>query len=78
MASYVAFFLAGLYPIPATKQYLLSSPFFPKISFFNPAFNSTTTIITKNFVGNPGDGTGGTVFVQASPRSPIFKFDNHS
>ncbi|OJT03621.1 hypothetical protein TRAPUB_5649 [Trametes pubescens] len=64
MASYVAFFLAGLYPIPATKQYLLSSPFFPQISFFNPAFNSTTTIITKNFVGNPGDGTGGTVFVQ--------------
>ncbi|KAL1948226.1 hypothetical protein VTO73DRAFT_12301 [Trametes versicolor] len=64
MASYVAFFLAGLYPVPATKQYLLSSPFFPQISFFNPAFNSTTTIITKNFVGNPGDGTGGTVFVQ--------------
>ena len=45
MASYVVFFLAGLYPVPATKQYLLSSPFFPQISFFNPAFNSTTTIV---------------------------------
>ncbi|KAH9846718.1 glycoside hydrolase family 92 protein [Lenzites betulinus] len=64
MASYVAFFLAGLYPVPATKQYLLSSPFFPQISFFNPAFNSTTTIIAHNFAGNPSDGTGGTVFVQ--------------
>ncbi|KAI9068178.1 glycoside hydrolase family 92 protein [Trametes sanguinea] len=64
MASYVAFFLAGLYPVPATKQYLLSSPFFPKISFFNPAFNTTTNIVVKNFVGNPANGTGGTVFVQ--------------
>ncbi|KAI0634493.1 glycoside hydrolase family 92 protein [Trametes polyzona] len=64
MASYVAFFLAGLYPVPATKQYLLSSPFFPKISFFNPAFNTTTTIVARNFAGNPVNGTGGTVFVQ--------------
>ncbi|CDO77720.1 Glycoside Hydrolase Family 92 protein [Trametes cinnabarina] len=64
MASYVVFFLAGLYPVPATKQYLLSSPFFPKISFFNPVFNTTTTIAVNNFVGNPASGTGGTVFVQ--------------
>ncbi|KAI0672074.1 glycoside hydrolase family 92 protein [Trametes maxima] len=64
MGSYVAFYLAGLYPVPATRQYLLSSPFFPRISFFNPAFNSTTTIVARNFVGNPADGTGGTVFVQ--------------
>ncbi|KAI0658157.1 glycoside hydrolase family 92 protein [Cubamyces menziesii] len=64
MASYVVFFLAGLYPVPATKQYLLSSPFFPQISFFNPAFNSTTTIVARNFAGNPSGGTGGTVFVQ--------------
>ncbi|KAI0649687.1 glycoside hydrolase family 92 protein [Trametes meyenii] len=64
MGSYVAFYLAGLYPVPATRQYLLSSPFFPRVSFFNPAFNSTTTIVVRNFVGNPADGTGGTVFVQ--------------
>ena len=36
MGSYVAFYLAGLYPLPATKQFLLSSPYFPSISFFNP------------------------------------------
>ena len=69
MASYVVFFLAGLYPVPATKQYLLSSPFFPQISFFNPAFNSTTTIVARNFAGNPSSGTGGTVFVQVSSGS---------
>ncbi|KAF9259619.1 glycoside hydrolase family 92 protein [Marasmius fiardii PR-910] len=42
MGSYAAFYLAGLYPLPATKQILLSSPYFPSISFFNPLFNSTT------------------------------------
>lgn len=64
MASFAAFYLAGLYPLPATTQYLLSSPFFPQISFFNPLFNTTTTIISKGFTGNPPDGTGGNVFVQ--------------
>ncbi|KAF8652642.1 hypothetical protein AX16_004274 [Volvariella volvacea WC 439] len=63
MASYVAFYLAGLYPLPATRQFLLSSPYFPSISFFNPAFNSTTKIIAQGFSGNPADGTGGRVFV---------------
>ncbi|KAH9934470.1 glycoside hydrolase family 92 protein [Epithele typhae] len=64
MASYAAFYLAGLYPVPATRQYLLSSPFFPSISFFNPAFNSTTTIAVANFAGNPANGAAGTIFVQ--------------
>ncbi|KAH9922159.1 glycoside hydrolase family 92 protein [Amylocystis lapponica] len=64
MASYVVFFLAGLYPVPATRQYLLSSPWFPQISFYNPAFNTTTTIVATNFAGNPADGTGGQVFVE--------------
>ncbi|KAI0697371.1 glycoside hydrolase family 92 protein [Cytidiella melzeri] len=71
MGSYVAFYLAGLYPVPATRQLLLSSPYFPEISFFNPTFGSTTTIRAKNFVGNPANGTGGTVFVKAS-RTHIF------
>ena len=66
MGSYVAFYLAGLYPLPATRQVLLSSPFFPEISFFNPLFGKTTTIRAKNFRGNPADGTGGTVFVKVS------------
>lgn len=64
MGSYVAFYLAGLYPLPATRQFLLSSPFFPEISFFNPIFGKTTTIKAKNFKGNPVNGTGGTVFVK--------------
>ncbi|KAF8797553.1 hypothetical protein BYT27DRAFT_7228919 [Phlegmacium glaucopus] len=65
MGSYIFFYLAGLYPLPATTQYLLSSPFFPQIYFFNPLFNTTTTIISQGFTGNPPDGTGGKVFVQS-------------
>jgi len=65
MASYAFFYLAGLYPVPATQQYLLSSPFFPEISFFNPLFNSTTTIKASGFQGNPTTGTGGHVFVES-------------
>lgn len=64
MGSYVAFYLAGLYPLPATRQFLLSSPYFPRISFFNPTFGKTTTIQATNFQGNPINGTGGTVFVK--------------
>lgn len=64
MGSYAAFYLAGLYPLPATEQFLLSSPFFRQISFFNPVFNTTTVIRSNNFIGNPEDGTGGHVFVQ--------------
>ena len=69
MASYVVFYLAGLYPVPATRQFLLSSPFFRQISFFNPLFNSTTTIIARGFQGNPPDGTGGKVFVKVRAKS---------
>jgi len=65
MGSYAFFYLAGLYPLPATKQYLLSSPYFPEISFFNPLFNSTTTIKANGFQGNPANGTGGHVFVES-------------
>ncbi|PPQ74974.1 hypothetical protein CVT24_010275, partial [Panaeolus cyanescens] len=64
MGSYAAFYLLGMYPLPATQQILISSPYFPKISFFNPLFNTTTTIVSKGFKGNPTDGTGGTVFVK--------------
>lgn len=66
MGSYVAFYLAGLYPLPATKQFLLSSPYFPEISFHNPVLNTTTTIVAEGFKGNPVDGTGGHVFVKVS------------
>ncbi|KAI0030576.1 glycoside hydrolase family 92 protein [Vararia minispora EC-137] len=61
MGSYAFFYLAGLYPVPATRQYLLASPFFPEISFFNPVFNTTATIRATNFAGND---VGAPVFVQ--------------
>jgi hypothetical protein len=64
MGSYAFFYLAGMYPLPATKQFLLSSPYFPKISFYNPLYKSTTTIKSINFTGNPANGTGGNVFVK--------------
>ncbi|VDB96722.1 unnamed protein product [Peniophora sp. CBMAI 1063] len=64
MGSYAFFYLAGMYPVPSTRQLLLSSPFFPSISFTNPVLGTTTTIIAHNFTGNPADGTGGNVFVK--------------
>src|ERR1700692_3793577 len=66
MGSYVVFNLAGLYPVPATRQFLLSSPYFREISFRNPTFGTTTTIRSINFAGNPTGGDGGTVFVKVS------------
>ncbi|CDO77723.1 Glycoside Hydrolase Family 92 protein [Trametes cinnabarina] len=65
MGSYVAFYLAGLYPLPATRQFLLSSPYFREISFTNPVLNTTTTIHANGFRGNPKNGTGGHVFVKS-------------
>lgn len=51
MGSYVVFYLAGLYPLPATRQVLLSSPYFSSISFHNPVFGTNTTIKSTNFGG---------------------------
>lgn len=69
MGSYVAFYLAGLYPLPGTRQLLLASPWFPRIAFYNPVFNSTTTIVANGFRGNPEGGKGGNVFVKVRPLS---------
>ncbi|KAG5351194.1 hypothetical protein C0989_007573 [Termitomyces sp. Mn162] len=71
MGSYAAFYLSGLYPLPATQQFLLSSPYFQQISFFNPVLNTTTKIVAENFNGNPPDGTGGRVFIQARFPCPL-------
>lgn len=64
MGSFVTVILAGLYPVPATRQYLLSSPYFPSISFTNTFLKTTTTIKSTNFQGNPSSGTGGNVYVK--------------
>ncbi|KAJ7597790.1 glycoside hydrolase family 92 protein [Mycena floridula] len=65
MGSYAFFYLAGLYPLPATRQFLLSSPYFPSISFTNPLLKTTTTIKANNFTGNPADGKSGNVFIKS-------------
>ncbi|KAH8836162.1 glycosyl hydrolase family 92-domain-containing protein [Flagelloscypha sp. PMI_526] len=64
MGSYAFSYLAGLYPLPGTKQFLLTAPYFPSISFTNPLFNTTTTIKATNFAGNPGKGEVGSVFIK--------------
>lgn len=66
MGAYATFFLAGLYPVPATRQYLVSSPYFSEISFYNPLYKTTTRIIANGFSGNPANGTGGNIFVKVN------------
>ncbi|KAH6901837.1 glycosyl hydrolase family 92-domain-containing protein [Coprinopsis sp. MPI-PUGE-AT-0042] len=65
MGSYAAFYLAGMYPLPSTRQFLISSPYFREISFYNPVLKKTATIRAVNFEGNPESGTGGKVFVES-------------
>ena len=65
MGSYVAFYLLGMYPLPATRQMLISSPYFPKVSIYNPFYKSVTTFIAHGFQGNPEDGHGN-VYVSVS------------
>jgi putative alpha-1,2-mannosidase len=47
MASYAAFSLLGMYPLPATRQLLISSPYFPVVEFVNPVYNTATTSRTR-------------------------------
>ena len=60
------FLLAGLYPVPATQQFLLSSPHFAQISLTNLILKTTTIIWSKNFSGNLANGIGGNVLIQVS------------
>ncbi|KAJ2924654.1 hypothetical protein H1R20_g12427, partial [Candolleomyces eurysporus] len=55
MGSYTAFSLLGMYPLPATRQLLISSSYFPVVEFVNPVYNTTTTFKT----------TGPGIFVKA-------------
>jgi putative alpha-1,2-mannosidase len=64
MASYAAFYLVGLYPLPATRQVLLSSPWFPTVNFTNSVTGAITTINAVGFEGNPRDTQTGNIFVQ--------------
>lgn len=66
MGSYVAFYLLGMYPLPGTRQMLISSPYFSHIRIHNPVFRKTTTINAIGFEGNPMNGTGGKIYVKVS------------
>ena len=45
------FHMLGLYPLPATREFLISSPFFRTVRIRNPLFGTTTTIRTHGFEG---------------------------
>ncbi|QRV87315.1 glycoside hydrolase family 92 protein [Ceratobasidium sp. AG-Ba] len=64
MASFAAFYLVGLYPLPATRQVLVSSPWFPTINITNSVTGATTTINALGFKGNPTESQRGDIFVQ--------------
>ena len=51
MASFVVFHMLGLYPLPATREFLISSPFFRTVRIRNPLFGTTTTIRTHGIEG---------------------------
>jgi hypothetical protein len=53
MGSFVAFLMLGLYPMPGTKQFLITTPYFPRFTIYNPVYDKTATFTTKGFVGNP-------------------------
>ncbi|KAL1746800.1 glycosyl hydrolase family 92-domain-containing protein [Schizophyllum fasciatum] len=49
MGSYVVFYMLGLYPLPATKQVLLSYPYFPQVTIHNPLYGTNTTFRSTNW-----------------------------
>lgn len=49
MASLLAFHIMGLYPVAASKQLLISSPFLSSFTIHNNFFNTATTFTVKNF-----------------------------
>jgi putative alpha-1,2-mannosidase len=49
MGSFVAFCMMGLFPNPGQNVYLISPPFFKKVSITSPLTNKTATISVENF-----------------------------
>lgn len=52
MASFVVFHMLGLYPLPGTREFLVSSPFFRTVRIRNPLLGKTTTIRVHEFEGD--------------------------
>ncbi|TFK50461.1 hypothetical protein OE88DRAFT_1701200 [Heliocybe sulcata] len=49
MAALLTFHLLGLYPVPASRQLLIGSPFVSSFNLTNNAFDTVTTFIVENF-----------------------------
>ncbi|PPQ72207.1 hypothetical protein CVT24_002364 [Panaeolus cyanescens] len=49
MASLLVFHLLGLYPVPASRQLLICSPFVSRYTLRNALFGTSTTISVRNF-----------------------------
>lgn len=62
MAALLTFHLLGLYPVPASRQLLIGSPFVSGYTLSNNYFNTETKFTVVNFdnatlVSNPANGT---------------------
>ncbi|KAL1688597.1 glycoside hydrolase family 92 protein [Schizophyllum commune] len=79
MAALLTFHLLGLYPVPATKQLLLGSPFLSSYTINNDLLGTSTTFSVTNFdsatlKANPDDGSNlyvQTVSVNGQARDTI-------
>ncbi|KAH7874906.1 glycosyl hydrolase family 92-domain-containing protein [Lentinula edodes] len=68
MAALLTFHLLGLYPVQASTQLLIGSPFVSSYTLMNPLFNTSTTFTVSGFdnttlVASPP--SGGRVFVKS-------------
>ncbi|TRM60423.1 glycoside hydrolase family 92 protein [Schizophyllum amplum] len=68
MAALLTFHLIGLYPVPATKQLLLGSPFLSSYTINNDLLGTSTTVSVTNFdattlTASPADGSN--LYVQS-------------
>ncbi|KZT25871.1 glycoside hydrolase family 92 protein [Neolentinus lepideus HHB14362 ss-1] len=52
MAALLTFHLLGLYPVPASRQLLIGSPFVSAFNLTNNAFNTVTRFVVENFDSN--------------------------
>lgn len=68
MASLLVFHLLGLYPVPSSRQLLISVPFVSSYSISNAFFGTTTTVTVQNFDKNTLAQTppaGSNIYVQS-------------
>ena len=70
MGSFVAFQLIGLYPLPATRQLLIYTPHFSRVTITNPYFKTTTTIQTFGYDKDFGVGDG--LYIKVGAFCPAF------